>query len=106
MYTAGAVVAHAMEAVIGPSTIPPSHTPPAPPATTTATWGVRVWSEGGARVEPSCPLDAGKVQAPAVVPLGDGSYRMFYTAIGPAKPYPLCQGYIVSALSIDGGGST
>ena len=32
----------------------------------------------------------------------DGGYRLFYTAIGPARPYATCQGYIVSAFSHDG----
>ena len=34
--------------------------------------------------------------------LPSGGYRLFYTAVGPAKPYPNCQGYILSAVSEDG----
>lgn len=43
-----------------------------------------------------------KVQAPGVVRLVDGRWRLFYTAVGPARPYPRCQGYILSAVSADG----
>jgi hypothetical protein len=32
----------------------------------------------------------------------DGSFRLFYTAIGPGKPFGDCQGYILSAVSSDG----
>ena len=31
-----------------------------------------------------------------------GGFRLFYTAVGPAKPFPACQGYILSAVSDDG----
>jgi hypothetical protein len=31
-----------------------------------------------------------------------GGYRLFYTAIGPGKPFAACQGYILSAFSRDG----
>ena len=58
--------------------------------------------EAGARVEPSRGLDASKVQAPGVVALPSGGFRLFYTAVGPAKPFPECQGYILSAVSEDG----
>ena len=58
--------------------------------------------EPGARVAGSRPLDRSKVQAPGAVRLPDGSVRLFYTAVGPAKPFPACQGYILSALSADG----
>ena len=58
--------------------------------------------EAGARVEGSRPLDSGKLQAPCVVRRPAGGYRMFYTAVGPAKPFPVCQGYILSAVSEDG----
>lgn len=47
-------------------------------------------------------LDSGKVQAPCVVRLDSGGYRLFYTAVGPAKPFPDCQGYLLSAVSDDG----
>jgi hypothetical protein len=58
--------------------------------------------EPGARVEGSRPLDGLKVQAPCVVRVPEGGYRLFYTAVGPAKPYATCQGYILSAFSCDG----
>lgn len=32
----------------------------------------------------------------------DGGFRLFYTAVGPGKPFPNCQGYILSAVSDDG----
>ena len=58
--------------------------------------------EAGARVQGSRPLDQLKVQAPGIVRLPDGAYRLFYTAIGPGKPFADCQGYILSAYSGDG----
>ena len=58
--------------------------------------------EAGARVQGSRPLDQLKVQAPCVVRVPDGGYRLFYTAIGPGKPCANCQGYILSAYSSDG----
>lgn len=58
--------------------------------------------EPGARVEGSRPLDESKVQAPCVVRRPEGGFRLFYTAVGPAKPFPDCQGYILSAVSDDG----
>ena len=58
--------------------------------------------EMGARVQGSRRLDALKVQAPCVTRVPDGGYRLFYTAIGPAKPFATCQGYILSAISQDG----
>jgi hypothetical protein len=57
--------------------------------------------EPGARIEGSRPLDAFKVQAPCCVRLPFGGYRLFYTAVGPGKPFPECQGYILSAVSAD-----
>jgi len=36
------------------------------------------------------------------VPLPGGGYRLFYTAVGPGKPFSVCQGYILSAVSADG----
>ena len=63
----------------------------------------RRWrNEPGWRVAGSRPLDASKVQAPGIVRLPDGRFRLFYTAVGPARPYPRCQGYILSAISSDG----
>ena len=58
--------------------------------------------EPGARVEGSRDLDRSKVQAPGVVAAPSGGFRLFYTAVGPAKPFPECQGYILSAISEDG----
>ena len=58
--------------------------------------------EEGPRVRGSRPLDQDKVQAPGVAARPEGGYRLFYTAIGPGKPFPDCQGYILSAVSEDG----
>jgi len=58
--------------------------------------------EPGLRVAGSRPLDAGKVQAPGAVLLPDGRVRLLYTAIGPERPFPDCQGVILSAISEDG----
>lgn len=64
---------------------------------------VRRWNkEPGARVEGSRDLDRFKVQAPGIVRAPDGVYRLFYTGIGPGKPFADCQGYILSAVSDDG----
>ena len=54
------------------------------------------------RLEGSRPLDSGKLQAPCITRNPSGGYRLFYTAVGPAKPFPNCQGYILSAVSEDG----
>lgn len=59
-------------------------------------------TEAGPRIEGSDELDSGKVQAPGMVRLPSGGYRLFYTAVGPGKPFPFCQGYILSAVSDDG----
>jgi hypothetical protein len=58
--------------------------------------------EPGPRVEGRRDLDRSKVQAPCVVRAPDGGYRLFYTGIGPGKPFADCQGYILSAASRDG----
>ena len=58
--------------------------------------------EPGARVSGSRDLDRSKVQAPGVILDPSGGYRLFYTAVGPGKPFPACQGYILSAFSEDG----
>ena len=58
--------------------------------------------EPGARLAGSRELDGSKLQAPAIVRIPAGGFRLFYTAIGPAKPYAECQGYILSAVSEDG----
>ncbi|MCY3776795.1 MAG: hypothetical protein OXH11_12520, partial [Candidatus Aminicenantes bacterium] len=47
-------------------------------------------------------MDRSKVQAPGVVVVPSGGFRLLYTAVGPAKPFPECQGYILSAFSHDG----
>ena len=58
--------------------------------------------ESGIRLAPSRDLDSGKLQGPCVVRKPDGGFRLFYTAVGPGKPFPNCQGYILSAVSSDG----
>ena len=58
--------------------------------------------EDGPRLQGSRDLDSSKLQSPCIVRLPSGGYRLFYTAVGPAKPYPDCQGYILSAVSEDG----
>ena len=58
--------------------------------------------EAGARLQGSRDLDSSKLQAPCVVRVPSGGFRLFYTAVGPAKPFPTCQGYILSAVSDDG----
>jgi hypothetical protein len=62
--------------------------------------------EAGARVSGDRPLDSGKVQAPGVVWCtqqgGQDGWRLFYTAVGPGRPFDSCQGYILSAFSADG----
>jgi hypothetical protein len=63
----------------------------------------RTWTkEPGIRVEGDRPLDASKVQAPGGVVLLDGAVRLFYTGVGPGRPFPRCQGYILSAAAPDG----
>ncbi|MCX6992510.1 MAG: hypothetical protein NT011_05120 [Kiritimatiellaeota bacterium] len=58
--------------------------------------------EAGPRLQGSRALDSSKLQAPCIVRIPAGGFRLFYTAVGPAKPYPTCQGYILSAVSDDG----
>jgi hypothetical protein len=58
--------------------------------------------ERGARLEGSRDLDRSKVQAPCIVRMPGGGYRLFYTAVGPGKPFADCQGYILSGVSPDG----
>src|SRR5262249_6935079 len=58
--------------------------------------------EAGPRLQGSRALDSSKLQAPCVVRIPGGGFRLFYTAVGPAKPFPACQGYILSAVSDDG----
>jgi hypothetical protein len=58
--------------------------------------------EPGARLAGARDLDRAKVQAPCIVRTSDGRYRLFYTAVGPGKPFADCQGYILSATSDDG----
>lgn len=58
--------------------------------------------EAGARIAGSRDLDRSKVQAPCITRASEGGYRLFYTAVGPGKPFPDCQGYILSAVSDDG----
>jgi len=58
--------------------------------------------EAGPRLAGVRDLDRLKVQAPCITRAPDGRFRLFYTAIGPAKPFRHCQGYILSAISTDG----
>ena len=58
--------------------------------------------EPGARLAGSRPLDSGKLQAPCAVHVPAGGFRLYYTAVGPARPFSACQGYILSAISDDG----
>ena len=58
--------------------------------------------EAGPRLEGSRPLDSSKLQAPCIVRLPSGGFRLIYTAVGPEKPYRSCQGYLLSAVSDDG----
>ena len=58
--------------------------------------------EAGFRIKGSNGLDLSKVQAPSVVQAPQGGYRLFYTAVRPERPYPACQGYILSAVSENG----
>ena len=64
----------------------------------TQTWK----KEPGARIQNSRPLDNAKVLAPCIVRNPTGGFRLFYTAVGPEKPFETCQGYILSAVSNDG----
>jgi hypothetical protein len=58
--------------------------------------------EPGARLGGTRELDRSKVQAPCIVRAPKGGFRLFYTAIGPGKPFADCQGYILSAVSQGG----
>ena len=58
--------------------------------------------EPGPRVEASRDLDRSKVQAPGITARPSGGFRLFYTAVGPGRPFPECQGYILSAISENG----
>ena len=58
--------------------------------------------EPGVRIQGSRPEDNAKLLAPCIAHKPDGGYRMIYTAVGPAKPFDACQGYLLSAVSDDG----
>jgi hypothetical protein len=58
--------------------------------------------EAGVRLQGTRDLDRSKLQAPCIVAIPNGGFRLFYTAVGPAKPFSACQGYILSAFSQDG----
>ena len=58
--------------------------------------------EEGWRLLGARAIDSAKSQAPGIVKLPGGGYRLFYTALGPGKPFTMCQGYILSAFSQDG----
>ena len=64
----------------------------------TQTW----LKEPNPRLQGCRDLDSSKLQAPGVVRLPGGGFRLFYTAVGPGKPFPTCQSYILSAVSDDG----
>lgn len=63
---------------------------------------LRWQKETGARVAGNRDLDRSKVQAPCITRAPEGGYRLFYTAVGPGRPFADCQGYILSAVSEDG----
>ena len=64
---------------------------------------LQVWQkEPESRLQGSRGLDSSKVQAPGIVRLPDGRFRLFYTAVGPERPFRACQGYLLSAVSDDG----
>ena len=42
--------------------------------------------ETGPRLEGSRSLDSSKLQAPCITRIPSGGYRLFYTAVGPARP--------------------
>ena len=58
--------------------------------------------EPGVRLQGTRPLDRSKVQAPCIVSVPSGGYRLFYTGAGPEKPFATCQGCLLSAFSNDG----
>jgi hypothetical protein len=62
-----------------------------------------IWrNDPGWRVAGSRPVDASKVQAPGIARMPDGRWRLFYTAVGPERPFRQAQGSIFSAVSADG----
>jgi hypothetical protein len=61
------------------------------------------WSrEPGPRITGQRGLDLWKVQAPGIVRRPEGGWRLFYTAVGPDRPFPHCQGVLLSAVSDEG----
>ncbi|MFN9370484.1 MAG: hypothetical protein ACK6D3_01205 [Planctomycetaceae bacterium] len=58
--------------------------------------------EPGPRITGSRGLDLWKVQAPGIVRRPEGGWRLFYTAVGPERPFDACQGVLLSAVSEDG----
>ena len=58
--------------------------------------------EPGPRITGSRGLDLWKVQAPGIVRRSGGGWRLFYTAVGPERPFDACQGLLLSAISEDG----
>lgn len=53
-------------------------------------------------LEPDRPLDSQGILTPNVVRLRQGGFRMYYTAVGPARSVQESLGYILSAFSDDG----
>lgn len=58
--------------------------------------------EPGLRLQGSRDLDCDKLLAPCITRDLSGLFRLFYTGVGPAKPFAKCHGYILSAVSEDG----
>ena len=59
-----------------------------------------MWArEPGTRLQGSRGLDSSKLQSPCIVPRPEGGWRLFYIAIGPARPFTECQGYVLSAVA-------
>jgi len=58
--------------------------------------------EPGPRITGSRGLDLWKVQAPGIVRRPEGGWRLFYTAVGPERPFDACQGLLLSAVSENG----
>jgi len=64
--------------------------------------GLRWVKDPGVSIGPDTSLDSMSILTPNVVRLPTGWYRMYYTGLGPGRPFEASQGYILSALSTDG----
>ena len=58
--------------------------------------------EPGPRITGGRGLDLWKVQAPGIVRRPEGGWRLFYTAVGPERPFSACQGLLLSAVAENG----